>query len=105
MVFTVMAALAQMEVEIKRESNSDSVIKRRTTGGGLGVRHRTFTDFQIWAAAKLVQGQADRQHKSPMFWAGPPLPSTEESMGKNPIIFGFFTPTLEYLFCRPEVLR
>lgn len=36
MVFTVMAALAQMELEIKRERITDSVTKRRTTGGDLG---------------------------------------------------------------------
>ncbi|WP_431712133.1 recombinase family protein [Glutamicibacter uratoxydans] len=56
MVFTVMAALAQMELEIKRERITDSVTKRRTTGGDLGGRRPTFTDSQIRTAAKLVQG-------------------------------------------------
>jgi len=56
MVFTVMAALAQMELEIKRERINDSVTKRRTTGGDLGGRRPTFTDSQIRTAAKLVQG-------------------------------------------------
>ncbi|WIV44717.1 recombinase family protein [Glutamicibacter nicotianae] len=55
MVFTVMAALAQMELEIKRERITDSVTKRRTTGGDLGGRRPTFTDSQIRTAAKLIQ--------------------------------------------------
>ncbi|MFJ2353514.1 recombinase family protein [Glutamicibacter sp. NPDC087673] len=55
MVFTVMAALAQMELEIKRERITDSVNKRRTTGGDLGGRRPTFTDSQIRTAAKLIQ--------------------------------------------------
>jgi len=37
MVFTVMAALAQMELEIKRERITDSVAKRRAAGGNLGA--------------------------------------------------------------------
>ena len=36
MVFTVMASLAQMELEIKCERITDSVSKSRTTGGDLG---------------------------------------------------------------------
>lgn len=55
MVFTVMAALAQMELEIKRERINDSVTKRHTTGGDLGGRRPTFTDSQIRTAAKLIQ--------------------------------------------------
>ena len=55
MVFTVMAALAQMELEIKRERINDSVNKRRTTGGDLGGRRPTFTDSQIRTSAKLIQ--------------------------------------------------
>ncbi|MCW4466747.1 recombinase family protein [Glutamicibacter sp. MNS18] len=55
MVFTVMAALAQMELEIKRERINDSVTKRRTTGGDLGGRRPTFTESQIRTAAKLIQ--------------------------------------------------
>ncbi|MFR0637246.1 hypothetical protein RF641_04640 [Arthrobacter sp. LS16] len=79
MVFTVMAALAQMEVEIKPESNSDSVIKRRTTGGDLGGRHRTFTDFQIWAAAKLVKGRQTGNTSHQCFGQVPryPLPKNQ----------------------------
>src|SRR5699024_4269741 len=38
MVFTVMAALAQMELDIKRERITDSVAKRRAAGKDLGGR-------------------------------------------------------------------
>lgn len=55
MVFIVMAALAQMELEIKRERLTDSVAKLRTTGGDLGGRRPTFTESQIRTAAKLLQ--------------------------------------------------
>src|SRR5690625_7486563 len=37
MVFTVMAALAQMELDIKRERITDSVVKRRAAGKDLGA--------------------------------------------------------------------
>ncbi|MEO9246835.1 recombinase family protein [Citricoccus nitrophenolicus] len=55
MVFTVMAALAQMELEIKRERITDSVTKRRAAGKDLGGRRQTFTDSQIRSAAHLVE--------------------------------------------------
>ncbi|MEX5303737.1 recombinase family protein [Kocuria sabuli] len=54
MVFTVMAALAQMELEIKRERVTDSVAKRRAAGKDLGGRRPTFTDSQIRAAVRLI---------------------------------------------------
>jgi hypothetical protein len=44
MVFTVMAALAQMEFEIKRERITDTVSKRRAARKGLGGRRHAFTD-------------------------------------------------------------
>ncbi|WP_424348317.1 recombinase family protein [Kocuria sp. CH-021] len=56
MVFTVMAALAQMELEIKRERITDSVAKRRAAGKDLGGRRRTFTDSQIRNALRLIEG-------------------------------------------------
>lgn len=56
MVFTVMAALAQMELEIKRERVTDSVTKRRAAGKDLGGRRRTFTDSQIRNAVRLIDG-------------------------------------------------
>jgi DNA invertase Pin-like site-specific DNA recombinase len=54
MVFTVMAALAQMELEIKRERITDSVAKRRAAGKDLGGRRQTFTDSQIRNALRLI---------------------------------------------------
>ncbi|MEX5258107.1 recombinase family protein [Kocuria arenosa] len=54
MVFTVMAALAQMELEIKRERITDSVAKRRAAGKNLGGRRQTFTDSQIRNAVRLI---------------------------------------------------
>ena len=58
MVFTVMAALAQMELEIKRERVNDSNTKRRDAGMDLGGRRLTFSDSQIANARRLIeQGQ------------------------------------------------
>jgi DNA invertase Pin-like site-specific DNA recombinase len=58
MVFTVMAALAQMELEIKRERVNDSNSKRRAAGMDLGGRRETFSDSQISNARRLIdQGQ------------------------------------------------
>lgn len=54
MVFTVMAALGQMELEIKRERINDSVSKRRVAGKDLGGRPVQFTDSQIKKAAQLI---------------------------------------------------
>ncbi|GEO96411.1 recombinase family protein [Kocuria turfanensis] len=56
MVFIVMAALAQMELEIKRERITDSVAKRWTAGKDLGGRRQTFTDSQIRNALRLIDG-------------------------------------------------
>ena len=56
MVFTAMAALAQMELEIKRERITDSVAKRRAAGQDLGGRRPTFTDSQIRNALRLIDG-------------------------------------------------
>lgn len=62
MVFTVMAALGQMELEIKRERITDSVSKRRAAGKDLGGRKQQFTDRQIKNAAKLIKsGQPAKQ--------------------------------------------
>ncbi len=54
MMFTVMAALAQMELEIKRERITDSVSKRRAAGKDLGGRREQFTDSQINNARRLI---------------------------------------------------
>ncbi|MDF9749657.1 DNA invertase Pin-like site-specific DNA recombinase [Arthrobacter sp. ES3-54] len=55
MLFTIMAALAQMEHEIKRERVTDSINKRRQAGLGLGGRPRRVTDSQIQNAVRLVK--------------------------------------------------
>ena len=55
MVFTVMAALAEMELEIKRERVTDSIAKRRAAGGNLGGRRQRFTDSQIRSARRLIE--------------------------------------------------
>ena len=55
MVFTVLAALAQMELEIKKERITDSVTKRRAAGKDLGGRKAKFTDSQIRKAARLIE--------------------------------------------------
>ena len=54
MIFTVMAALAEMELEIKKERMNDSIAKRRAKGGNLGGRPQKFTDNQIRSARDLV---------------------------------------------------
>jgi hypothetical protein len=55
MLFTVMAALAQMEHEIRRERINDSISKRREAGKDLGGRPRRITDSQIRTALRLVE--------------------------------------------------
>jgi DNA invertase Pin-like site-specific DNA recombinase len=55
MLFTVMAALAQMEHEIKRERVHDSITRRRETAKNLGGRRRRITDSQIRNALRLVK--------------------------------------------------
>lgn len=56
MVFTVMSALATMELEIKRKRIRDSVAKRRAAGGDLGGRRRSYTDSAIASAVRLIEG-------------------------------------------------
>lgn len=56
MLFTIMAALAQMEHEIKSERVTDSISKRREAGKDLGGRPRRITDSQIHSALRLVEG-------------------------------------------------
>lgn len=55
MLFTIMAALAQMELEIKRERVTDSIAKRRAAGHDLGGRPQRITDSQIRSAVRLVE--------------------------------------------------
>lgn len=58
MLFTIMAALAQMEHDIKRERVTDSIIKRREAGKNLGGRPHRVTASQIRSAVRLVKGGA-----------------------------------------------
>lgn len=55
MIFTVMSALAQMKLDIKRERIGDSVTKRRAAGKDLGGRRIKFTDSHIRGAAHLLE--------------------------------------------------
>jgi DNA invertase Pin-like site-specific DNA recombinase len=54
MLFTIMAALAQMERDIKRERVIDYIRKRRAAGKDLGGRPRRFTGSQVRSAIRLV---------------------------------------------------
>lgn len=54
MVFTVMTALAEMELAIKKERITDSVAKRRAAGADLGGRRPTITESQVEAARDLI---------------------------------------------------
>ncbi|WP_349357250.1 recombinase family protein [Pseudarthrobacter sp. PS3-L1] len=53
-VFTIMAALAQMEHEIKSERLTDCISKRREAGKDLGGRPVRVMDSQIRTAMRLV---------------------------------------------------
>ncbi|GAA1753799.1 hypothetical protein GCM10009767_11000 [Kocuria aegyptia] len=76
MVFTVKAALAQMELEIKRERVTDSVAKRRAAGKDLGGRRPTFTDSQIRAAVRLIDaGGGHPGRPRPRDVPGDPVPA------------------------------
>ncbi len=55
-VLTVIAPSAQMELEIKRERITNSVVKRRAVGKDLGGRHHGFTDSQILNPVPLING-------------------------------------------------
>ncbi|SMY02616.1 Helix-turn-helix domain of resolvase [Brevibacterium antiquum] len=62
MLFTILAALAQMEHEIKRERITDSTNKRREAGRGLGCRPRQIADSQIRNTIRLIDsGESDAQ--------------------------------------------
>lgn len=55
MVFTVMATLVHVELEIKRERITDSVAKRRVAGMDAGGRRPAFTGSQVCAAVRLIK--------------------------------------------------
>lgn len=71
MLFTIRAALAQMELEIKRERVLDSISKRRAAGKDLGGRRQIITDSQIRSALQLVQ-------------AGEPTAQVARDLGMSP---------------------
>lgn len=54
-LFTIMAALSQMEHDIKSERITDSINKRRAAGKDLGGRPRRITDSQIQNAIRLIE--------------------------------------------------
>ncbi|TFB69028.1 recombinase family protein [Cryobacterium sp. Hz9] len=56
MLFTIMAALGQMEHEITRERILDSINKRCDAGKDLSGRPRLITDGQIRNAHRLIKG-------------------------------------------------
>lgn len=55
MLFTIMAALAQMEHEIKSERITDSINKRKAAGHNLGGRPQRITESQIRSALDLIE--------------------------------------------------
>jgi DNA invertase Pin-like site-specific DNA recombinase len=55
MLFTTMAALRQMEHEIKRERVLDSIDSRRKAGKNLGGRPRRITNRQIRNANRVIE--------------------------------------------------
>jgi hypothetical protein len=78
MVFTVMAALAQMELEIKRERVNDSNAKRRAAVLDLGGRCPVFSDNQINNTRRLIE-QGNPLPTSPEILACPAPPGTGAS--------------------------
>lgn len=55
MLFTIMAALAQMEHEITGERVTDSIAKRRAASQNLGGRPQRVTDSQVRSAIRLIE--------------------------------------------------
>ena len=74
MVFTVMAALVQMELEITGERVTDSVAKRRGAGKGPVGRGPTITASQIRNEVRLIEARS-QQPRSLGLWECPGRPS------------------------------
>lgn len=55
LLFTLMSALAEMELQIKRERVADSAAKRRAAGRSLGGRPQKITDDQVRDAMALIE--------------------------------------------------
>lgn len=68
MLFPVMAALAQMGHEIRRERINDSISTRREAGEDLGGRPRRITDSQIRTALRWVR-DGELAAQVPATWA------------------------------------
>lgn len=62
MVLTVMAALALMELEIKRERVTDFVTRCRAAAHDLGGRRPAFTDSQIANARRFIHAGQPATH-------------------------------------------
>jgi len=56
MMFAVMVAPVQMELDIKIERNRDSVAMRRASGGDFGGRRKKYGDESIHGAARDIAG-------------------------------------------------
>jgi DNA invertase Pin-like site-specific DNA recombinase len=85
MVLTVMVALAQMELEIKRERITDSVSKRRVAGKDVGCRRQAFTDTQVKNAARLIDvGESAAQVARDMARRGDHIPTTSRHSQSRP---------------------
>ena len=71
MVFTGMAALAQMELEIKREHVNDSNTKRRNACLDLGGRRPASTQrLQAYLTVTSLVGGPNGRTKAPAIWRG-----------------------------------
>jgi DNA invertase Pin-like site-specific DNA recombinase len=61
LLFTMMAGLAEMQLEVERERNRDSVSKRRVQGKNLDGRPRTYTDAKLRLARKALKDPCDKR--------------------------------------------
>lgn len=59
LLFTMMAGLAEMELEIKRERNRDFVTKRRAQGKNVGGRPKTYTDGKLRMARAALNDPSE----------------------------------------------
>ena len=57
MLFAIMAALVQMELDIRRACVVDSIAKRREASKDLGGRPRLITDRHIRNARRVIDGE------------------------------------------------
>ena len=69
------AALAQMELEVKRERITDSVATGRAAGKDQGGRRRTFTDSPIRSTLRLLEAGGHPGGTGPRDVPGHPVPA------------------------------